>query len=285
MKKIFTLLSIMTLGVSANAQVVINEVYGGGGNTSAPAAQLKCDFIELYNPTSTDVVLTNAYIQYGSATGVFGGTQTTKTIYALPSPLTVKANGYYLIQGAAGAGGTVDLINPDATIAAALSASGGKIALATNSTVISSATDSNVIDLVGWSSSANIYEGSGPAPATANNTSISRAVVGVDTNDNKADFASATIPTPTNSTGAQTFLAVYDINSVNVSLVKNTVVKDVLNFGAKANVQFVNMNGQVVKSASVEKNTSLNVSSLPKGVYVVTGEVNGQSVSQKIVKE
>ena len=40
----------------------------------------------------------------------------------------------------------------------------------------------------------------------------------------------------------------------------------------------------LVKSASVEKNTSLNVSSL-KGIYVVTGEVNGQSVSQKIVKE
>lgn len=80
-------------------------------------------------------------------------------------------------------------------------------------------------------------------------------------------------------------LGIKDIAKSKIDLVKNTVVKDVLNFGAKANVQFFNMNGQVVKSASVEKNTSLNVSSLPKGVYVVTGEVNGQSVSQKIVKQ
>ena len=53
----------------------------------------------------------------------------------------------------------------------------------------------------------------------------------------------------------------------------------------KANVKIYNVSGSLVKSASVEKNTSLNVSSLPKGIYVVTGEVNGQSVSQKIVKE
>ena len=80
-------------------------------------------------------------------------------------------------------------------------------------------------------------------------------------------------------------LGTSDVAKSKINLVKNTVVKDVLNFGAKANVQFVNMNGQVVKSVSVENGTSLDVSSLPKGVYVVTGEVNGQSVSQKIVKQ
>lgn len=80
-------------------------------------------------------------------------------------------------------------------------------------------------------------------------------------------------------------LAVNDLNKSKINLVKNTVVKDVLNFGAKANVQFVNMNGQVVKSASVENGTALDISSLGKGVYIIKGNVNGETVSQKIVKQ
>lgn len=80
-------------------------------------------------------------------------------------------------------------------------------------------------------------------------------------------------------------LAVIDTNKSKTTLVRNTKVTNEISFGEKANVKIYNVSGSLVKSASVEKNTSLNVSSLPKGVYVVTGEVNGQSVSQKIVKE
>ena len=80
-------------------------------------------------------------------------------------------------------------------------------------------------------------------------------------------------------------LAVIDTNKSKTTLVRNTKVNNEISFGEKANVKIYNVSGSLVKSASVEKNTSLNVSSLPKGIYVVTGEVNGQSVSQKIVKE
>lgn len=80
-------------------------------------------------------------------------------------------------------------------------------------------------------------------------------------------------------------LAVIDTNKSKTTLVRNTKVTNEISFGEKANVKIYNVSGSLVKSASVEKNTSLNVSSLPKGIYVVTGEVNGQSVSQKIVKE
>ena len=61
MKKIFTILGVVVAGISANAQIVINEVYGGGGNSGAP---YKNDFIELKNIGSTTVTLTGAYIQY-----------------------------------------------------------------------------------------------------------------------------------------------------------------------------------------------------------------------------
>lgn len=63
------------------------------------------------------------------------------------------------------------------------------------------------------------------------------------------------------------------------------MVKDVVTFGAKAQVKIVNMNGQVIKSASVDNGTSLDVSSLSKGVYIIKGEVNGETVSQKIIKQ
>ena len=75
------------------------------------------------------------------------------------------------------------------------------------------------------------------------------------------------------------------IAKLKFNLVRNSKVTNEITFGEKANIKIYNVSGSLVKSASVEKNTSLNVSSLPKGVYVVTGEVNGQSISQKIVKE
>lgn len=86
------------------------------------------------------------------------------------------------------------------------------------------------------------------------------------------------------STTLQT-LATSNLNKSKINLVKNTIVKDVVTFGAKANVQVVNLNGQVVKSASVENGSSLNVSSLSKGIYIIKGDVNGETVSQKIIKQ
>ncbi len=80
-------------------------------------------------------------------------------------------------------------------------------------------------------------------------------------------------------------LAVGDVNATKANLVKNTIVENSILFAAKADVQIVNMNGQVVKSVSVNENTSVDVSSLAKGTYIVTGSVNGKAVSQKIIKK
>ncbi|OWK74215.1 hypothetical protein CBW16_02025 [Flavobacteriaceae bacterium JJC] len=80
-------------------------------------------------------------------------------------------------------------------------------------------------------------------------------------------------------------MAVDNASAIKANLVKNTVVNNTILFAAKADVQIVNMNGQVVKSAAVNENTSLEVASLPKGTYIVTGIVNGKAVSQKIIKK
>lgn len=80
-------------------------------------------------------------------------------------------------------------------------------------------------------------------------------------------------------------MAVGNANASKVNFVKNTVVDSNILFAAKADVQVVNMNGQVVKSASVNENTALNVADLAKGMYIVSGTVNGKAVSVKIIKK
>ncbi len=80
-------------------------------------------------------------------------------------------------------------------------------------------------------------------------------------------------------------LGVADINTVKGKFVKNTNVQEEIQFGSKSDVKVYNMNGQVVKSASVSENKNLFVADLQPGMYIVTGSVNGQPVSQKILKK
>lgn len=80
-------------------------------------------------------------------------------------------------------------------------------------------------------------------------------------------------------------MAVSDVNVAKLNFVKNTIVGNQITFGEKSDVKIINMNGQVVKAASVDKNSNLDVSSLAKGVYIVTGQVDGKAVSQKVVKQ
>jgi hypothetical protein len=50
----------------AASDVVISQVYGGGGGSGAPFKQ---DFIELFNRGSTPISLSGWTVQYASATG------------------------------------------------------------------------------------------------------------------------------------------------------------------------------------------------------------------------
>ena len=77
------------------------------------------------------------------------------------------------------------------------------------------------------------------------------------------------------------------IKSKNIFL-KNSMVDNTLSFQTKGNasVKVYNANGQLVKSATISaQNANVNVANLPKGNYVVTAELNGETVSQKILKK
>ena len=76
--------------VSSSASVIINEVYGGGGNTGATHRN---DFIELNNTTGAPVDLSTWSLQYKSATGAWAAGGKVNLVGSIP------AGGAYLIQG------------------------------------------------------------------------------------------------------------------------------------------------------------------------------------------
>ena len=174
---------------AVSPDVVISEVYGGGGNSGAT---LTHDFIELYNRGDTPVDVSGWSVQYGSSTG---------TVWLRTNLSgTIQPGRWYLVQQAAGAGGTTPLPTPDASGTTAMSATAGKVALVTHQVTLTcgitcSAAD-GIHDLVGYGA-ANMSE-TAPAPTLSNTTSASRDAVGTDTDDNSADFTAGT-PNPQNS--------------------------------------------------------------------------------------
>lgn len=79
-------------------------------------------------------------------------------------------------------------------------------------------------------------------------------------------------------------LSTVDVKNSKNLFVKNTVVKNEITFGTKAQVKIYSVNGQLVKTVDVTENKSLNVADLQNGIYIVTGLVEGKNVSQKIIK-
>lgn len=172
----------ITTASAVSTDVVISEVYGGGGNNGAT---WKNDFIELYNAGSATVDLSGWSVQYASA----GGSSWTNRT-ALSG--TVAPGAYYLVQEAAGSGGTQSLPTPDATGTIAMAAGSGKVALVRTNTNLTCGADcdhaTGVHDFVGYGSSANDFEGSGPTGTLSNTTSASRDAAGTDTDRNNVDF-------------------------------------------------------------------------------------------------
>ena len=189
---VFASFALLFAASSVQAQVVISQVYGGGGNSGAT---LKNDFIELRNNGPTAVDLTGWSVQYASSTGTTWNGRTNLSG-------SIPAGGFYLIQQAQGAGGTVDLPTPDATGTIAMAGTAGKVALSRSTTALTGAcptADANMVDFVGFGSAANCFEGSAPTGTLSNTTAALRGGDGsIDTNNNGADFAVGA-PNPRNS--------------------------------------------------------------------------------------
>ncbi|MSW65250.1 MAG: hypothetical protein F2825_10245, partial [Actinobacteria bacterium] len=179
------LLLAATPAQAVSPDVVISQVYGGGGNSGAT---LRSDFIELFNRSSSPVPLAGWTVQYASAAG------TTYASTALTGTLAPGA--HYLVKEADGANtAATPLPTPDATGTIAMSGSAGKVRVVTPS--------GEVRDLVAYGSNAAPAEGS-PAPGLSNTTAALRAANGcTDTDSNATDFTAGD-PAPRNTASAAT---------------------------------------------------------------------------------
>ena len=211
MKKIYFLILVLFVTISTQAQVVISQVYGGGGNSGATFTN---DFIELFNRGTSPQDLTGWSVQYSSATG------TSWFVTRLPN-FTLQPGKYFLIQQAAGSNNIAALPTPDLnaltcgctyntaatpaviTTGIAMSGTNGKVILV-NSTVAETTanpTGSQIIDKMGFGT-ADGYEGTTAVAALTNSTAAIRLNGGCkDDNLNNSDFSTGT-PTPRNSSTA-----------------------------------------------------------------------------------
>lgn len=165
-------------------QIVISQIYGGGGNSGAT---YKNDFIELFNTGSDSVDLSGWSVQYASAAGNFNAV----------TPLSKKLGpgNYYLVQEAAGSGGTTALPAPDATGSIAMSGTAGKVLVVHSTTALGVACPAAgaYSDLVSYGSGTNCGTFT---PTLSNTTAAARKESGCAfTNDPSVDFVN-TPPLP-----------------------------------------------------------------------------------------
>ena len=164
--------------------LVISQLYGGGGNSGAT---LTHDYIEIYNPTGIAFNLAGWSLQYASAAG---------TSWANKQPLggTIAPGEYFLVRLASGGANGAPLpVLPNISGDINMSATTGKVALVNNSISLSGSCpngiDPDIVDFVGYGSSASCFEGATRAPAPSNTNAIFRKVNGAqDTNQNGNDF-------------------------------------------------------------------------------------------------
>jgi hypothetical protein len=201
MKSFFsTLFFGVLLSFYSKAQVVIYEVYAGGGNIGS---YYKNDYVMLYNKGNTAQSLAGWSLQKAQ-------NSTSSTWKVFPLTGSIGPNQYYLIKFDGNTNGSQNPIpTPDfdaTTLAGSggitlldvdLAVSAGKLALSSATTAFNTAAPAggNLVDFLGYGT-ANASEGT-LASAMDATRALRRVANGQDTNDNSADFTRVS-PNPIN---------------------------------------------------------------------------------------
>ncbi|MGZ8736027.1 MAG: lamin tail domain-containing protein [Nocardioides sp.] len=261
---------------AASSDIVISEVYGGGGNKDATYTH---DFIELHNTGTAPVDLTGWSVQYASATGA--SWQRT----ALEGVL--EPGNHYLVQEAAGSGGTTPLPGPNASGSINMSGTAGKVALVRTTDALTCSTTcvddttgaptGDIHDFLGFGTTATDYE-TAPIGNLSNTTSAQRQ--GADTDNNAGNFTrvapdpqsdAAAPPPPPPPTGEEG-LEIHDIQgAAHLSPYADKTVIDVPGIVTAVN----GTDGFWMQSATPDADESTS-----EGIYVFRG--TGVSVGDSV---
>jgi pimeloyl-ACP methyl ester carboxylesterase len=273
--------------------IVISQVYGGGGNSGAPFTN---DYIELFNRGTIAQNLNGWSVQYVPATAPTAGL----TWFTIPLPnFTLQPGQYFLIKCAAGTTASAALPLEDAIdTTITLSSTAGKVILVSNTTPETSInpTGSQIIDKVGYGTTPNGYEGSGPTGTLLSNTTAAfRKLNGcTDTDSNTNDF-SVGAPTPRNSSSpindCSSSLSVSQNTIATVAVYPNPTHSKVFFDNTNSNFKEVavyNYLGQEVSKTaftSISNNQEVDMSGLSAGVYILKFSDSETSQSVKVVKQ
>ena len=211
MKTVLTGVLCTIFSVIFGQGVVISELYVGGNSGSG---LYYSDYVELYNSSESDINVSGWTIQYASETGNFAS-QT----FQLNG--IIKSKSFFLIEGTTthSNGGAVLPVSADNVSTLQFNRNGGKVALVSDNTPLTGTnpTTSNIVDLIGYGSSVNGFEGtklntftnltSAERKAFSTSTASTMAIGGADefagnaydSNNNSTDFVIRTTPQPQNS--------------------------------------------------------------------------------------
>lgn len=188
----FLIVHIFASVISAQSAVVINEIYGYGGNSGAVYNR---DYVELFNNGGSPVNLSGYTLWYAPATVNYMFTAAS----SITLSGTIAANGYFLIALNSGSNGA-NLPTADISGSVNLNANDGNLLL-TDSSFSAAAPFScppdmttGVVDKVGYGGGL-CFETSAAINPTAANQAVFRIVSGADSNNNGSDFQRG-VPTP-----------------------------------------------------------------------------------------
>lgn len=284
-------LQVMTLPAAHAAgatHLVINEVYGGGGNSGAPYTN---DFVELFNPTDSALSISGWSIQYTSAAGTSIGSNIT----ALSG--SVAPHGYFLVREAAGATPSTSLPTADLTGAINMSGTAGKVFLVNSTTLLTAAQlasaaapGSSVVDYVGFGATANQHEGAAATPAPSNTTSVSRNATHDDTDSNGADFT-AGAPSPQNSSasdgGGSTSSPLALATVADKAAYRNTPIAPIALSASGGTAPYTYSLSGDVDGSGLKVSTTGVISGLPSaaGTYHLTAKVTDSAATPDTEKQ
>ena len=193
---------------TAAGDIVFSQVYASGGN---PGSTYQNNFLELFNRTSSTINISGWRFYIADATGTFN----ISFAFTSSQGINIGAGRYLLFQmGPASSNGAP--LQPDFIVPFHIDpppgfppipdlnlSPSGKVFLTIPGTALTGSPcplpNADIVDFVGYGSTANCFEGSGPVPTLSNTTAAVRQSNGcTDTNNNNSDFAVST-PTPRNS--------------------------------------------------------------------------------------
>lgn len=261
--------------VYASPDVVISQLFGGGGERNAP---YKNDFIELFNRGTTTVNLAGWSVQYATARSI--GWQATELTG------TLAPGQYYLIKLATAGTNGQELPEADAVGTVPMNATAGRVAVVRDTAPLSglvacpTAPEANgkIVDFVGYGNAVCAEGATAPAPSVT--TAILRRNAGCTDNDqNGVDFlVGATVPRNTRSP----FNPCNGITSPQADLVINTITSGATQTSSAASARLANLLSRATGFTQTQT-TQASVRARGELSFIVTVRNNGANTAENVI--